>query len=681
MLKLIHCRLVFFSLHFLAQAPVWSMNTEDSKEMPEVVVNAPLPYTAASSQVIRDRDLKLRGIIQPSDIIKVTPGLYTGQHAGGGKANQYFLRGFDADHGTDVAFWLDGMPINNVSHGHGQGYTDLHFIIPELVDRVEVNKGPYFTEYGDFATAGAVQMRTRTDVPENYVYGFGGSFGTYRMLNVLTLPKSEHKPVFAAEVSGQDGPFVHPEGLQRYNLFFRTSFWNKPASDLSLTLMSYGSGWHGSGQIPLREVQAGRLDPFDSIDSTEGGNSQRQSASLLYKARPNGRDEWTTSAYAINYRLALYSNFTFYARDPVNGDQIEQNDQRVTLGAQSAYRIERDALGTTWKTTFGAQTRHDKIHNELNYDIARQRLSQAVNADIRQGSLATYAQEEVVPTSWFRIVAGLRADYYGFDVEDKLNVAPSTATNTSGVKQASIISPKANFIFTPLQNWDIYLNYGEGFHSNDARGIVQAQNAATPLTKARGYEVGSRTRLFERLDLAVALWRLDLDSELVWSGDAGGTEDSGRTKRYGIDAELRYQVLDWLWSDFDITQSKARFVNNAGNGDAVALAPTRTISGGLSAMHSSGLYGSLRCEHIGERPAIEDESLTAEGFTLFDFSSGYRRKNWEFTFYVKNLFNTTWRQAQFANESQSRGEAAPVNDIHFVPGEPRGYYGGVKYYF
>jgi outer membrane receptor protein involved in Fe transport len=647
--------------------------------MMELTVTAPKPQTAASSQVIRDKDLGMRPIIHPTDILKVTPGLYTGQHAGGGKANQYFLRGFDSDHGTDVALWIDGMPVNNVSHAHGQGYADLHFVIPELIEKVEVHKGPYFVEYGDFATAGAVRLNTRRVFTENMASFTGGSYDTYRYLNIVTSKESPLKPTLAAEIYGSDGPFDHPERLKRYNLFLRSSFIETPDSSMSLTLMSYGSGWNGSGQVPLREVEAGRLSRFGSVDPSEGGNSQRHSASLLYMSRPREGEEWNASAYLINYRLSLFSNFTFFANDPVNGDQIEQDDRRVISGFQSSYRMAREALGRTWTTVIGVQGRSDSIETQLNNTVNRRRVSQMADADIREGSLGAYLQEEVSPVSWLRLVGGVRADYYGFDVEDNLQVLPSSGT--TGTAQDYLFSPKGNAIITPQENWDIYLNYGEGFHSNDARGVVQSENAVTPLTKARGYEAGSRVKFFERLDVAIALWRLDLDSEIVWVGDEGTTEARGKTKRYGIDGEIRYRVLDWLWTDFDITQSQARFVSNAGNGDAVALAPTRTISGGLSARHASGFFGSFRAEHIADRPANESETLTAKGFTLFNLTSGFRKGRWEVRLDVPNLFNANWREAQFANESRLSSEPDPVEDIHFVPGAPRTYLGTLRYYF
>jgi outer membrane receptor protein involved in Fe transport len=671
-------RAVSFFLCLAMIGPAFAHN-ETSGVMMEITVLGSKPQTAASSQVMRDRDFQLRSMIHPTDILKVTPGLYTGQHAGGGKANQYFLRGFDADHGTDIALWVDGMPVNNVSHAHGQGYADLHFVIPELIEKVEVHKGPYFVEYGDFATAGAVRLDTRKIFTENMMSFTVGSFDTYRYFNVVTSKESPFKPTLAAEIYSSNGPFDNPERLKRYNLFFRSSFVETSRSSLALTLMSYGSGWNGSGQIPLREVEAGRLDRFGSIDPSEGGNSQRHSASLSYASKPRDGDEWKASAYLIHYRLALFSNFTFFANDPVNGDQIEQDDQRATAGFQSTYRIERDALGKTWATVFGVQARNDSVHTELNNTVNRQRLSQVVDADIREGSLAAYLQEEVTPITWLRLIGGVRADYYGFDVEDHLQVLPAAAT--TGTAQDYIVSPKGNAILTPKENWDIYLNYGEGFHSNDARGVVQVVDPVTPLTKARGYEAGSRVKVWDRWDVAFALWRLDLDNEIVWVGDAGTTEPRGKTKRYGIDGEIRYAVLDGLWADLDITHSKARFVSNAGNGDAVALAPTLTISGGLVVKHPSGFFGSFRVEHLDDRPATEDESLTAEGFTVFNLTSGFSRGSWEVRLDIPNLFNENWREAQFANDSRLVFEPSPVTDIHFVPGAPRSYLGTVRYYF
>jgi outer membrane receptor protein involved in Fe transport len=655
-------------------------------ELREVTARGSRPFTAASSQTIRDRDFALRVMLKPTDLIKVTPGLFTGQHAGGGKANQYFLRGFDIDHGTDLALWVDGMPVNGVSHGHGQGYADLNFIIPELFDRVEVNKGPYFAEYGDFATAGAVRLRTREHFGESSVELSASQFNTFRFLGIYAGKDSIHNPVLAAEVYRDDGPFAHPEDLNRFKLFFRSSLIRTGHSDLSLTLMSYGSDWNGSGQIPLREVESGRLDRFGSIDPSEGGNSQRHSASVALRSAPDERSEFNASAYLIDYRLRLYSNFTFFAADPVNGDQIGQEDRRMVAGFNASYRARRNALGREWTLLAGLDLRSDWIENALDRTKERRSLGRIVEADIRESGLGLYAQEEVSPLDWLRLVGGFRADYFGFDVTDRLQVLSDTAPGfsgqaTSGARSASIFSPKANAIIGPFLRTELYLNYGQGFHSNDARGVVRHPGGVTPLTKAIGYEMGLRNKSIPRVDLAASLWKLDLRSELVWVGDEGISEARGPTERTGVDAEARVRILSWLWADADLTLSRAAYVGNAGNGDAVALAPTTTFAGGLSARHPSGLAGSLRVQHLADRPATEDESLTAEGFTVVDLGLGWRWRNVEADLSLANLFGTEWREAQFANESRLPGEAGPVADIHFVPGTPFQAQGGIKIHY
>jgi outer membrane receptor protein involved in Fe transport len=675
-------KLPLFAALFLGLARAQSQDSGSvTLELPESNVYAPRPFTAASSQTIRDRDFALRVMLKPSDLVKVTPGLFTGQHAGGGKANQYFLRGFDIDHGTDLALWVDGMPVNNVSHGHGQGYADLHFIIPELFDRVEVNKGPYFTEYGDFATAGAVRMRTKEHIRESSAELQAGGYGTYRFLGIYAGADTVMSPVLAAEIYRDDGPFKNPEDLERYNLFFRTNIWRGGASQVDLTLMSYGGDWNGSGQIPLREVEAGRLDRFGSEDPTEGGNSSRHSASLRFRSSAGPRSDFEASAYVISYRLALFSDFTFFAEDPVHGDQIEQEDRRLVAGVNAAYHVQGDLLGLTWNGTAGLDMRNDAIANALSHTEKRRKISKVVDADIEESGLGVYAQEEVSPLPWLRLVGGMRADYFGFDVTDNLQQLSDTVPGTSGVKSSSIFSPKLNAILGPFYKTEFYLNYGQGFHSNDARGVVRSEDPVTPLTKATGYELGLRTALVPRLDLAASLWRLDMRSELVWVGDEGGTEARGPTRRIGYDAEARFQVLPWLWLDADLTQSDAVYTGNAGNGDAVALAPTTTFAGGVSARHRSGLKGSLRVQSIADRPATEDKSLTAEGFTVVDLGLGYRWRNVEADLSIANLFDTEWREAQFANESRLKGEAAPVEDIHFVPGTPFQAQGGVRVYF
>ena len=655
----------------------------DVLEVRSITTLGQRPVTASNSQTVRDRDLSLRMITDPADILKVTPGLFVGQHAGGGKANQYFIRGFDIDHGTDLALWFDGMPINNVSHGHGQGYADFHFIIPELVDQVHVNKGPTDIAYGDLATAGSVNMTTRDHLNENQIYLSGGMFNTQRALAMLTL-KLPLQPLFAMEVYHSDGPYKNPEDMDRFNLFLKTPLIQSRTTSLNLTLMGYGAGWNGSGQIPVRAIENGWLDRYGSEDPSEGGSSQRHSVSLNYVATPNDQDEIRATAYIINYRLSLFSNFTFFAEDSVNGDQINQRDDRVVSGFQATYAHKHDLLGIPATARFGMGARNDLIHTNLDRAVQRSIKSHIVDADVREGSLSGWFMESVTPFKWLYAEAGVRADHFGFNTVDNIN--DTGAASVTGVKDATIYSPKINVVITPFKKTDIYLNYGEGFHSNDARGVTSQTDPARPLTKARGYEVGTRTNLWDRWDLAASLWQLDMDGEFVWVGDGGFTEENGSTRRQGLDFETRLQMLSWLWADFDMTLCTAEFTQNAGNGTAVALAPRRTMAGGFSARHRSGFYGSLRAQSIDTRPADEANTFQAKGFTVVDLAAGYRRGQWEVVANVGNLLNTEWYTAQFENDSRVRQpggtlEPATVTDMHVVPGPPVNIKGGVKLYF
>ncbi|HVO31319.1 MAG TPA: TonB-dependent receptor [bacterium] len=662
-------------------------------------VVADRPRNAASRQDVLDRDFLLRPHPRPADILSVVPGLFVVQHAGGGKANQYFLRGFDADHGTDIAFFLDGVPVNFPTHGHGQGFSDLHFLIPETVERIELYKGPYYASLGDFDTAGAVNLVTHRSLNYNAQSFGGGMFNTYRSLTVISPDAPAWRPFLAAEVYGTDGPFVHPEKLQRFNLFAKVTHDFSDSSWFSLAATSYASGWNASGQIPARAVEEGLISRFGSIDPSEGGSTQRHSLyATFHSTLPDGA-EVDVLGYAISYRFSLFSDFTFFASDPVHGDEINQTDARTVVGTRGSYRFLRMAGDVPFVTTFGYWVRQDLISNGLYHAQNRERLAALVDANVAETSTAFYAEEQVVPTSWMRAVAGLRVDYFDFDVADRLESYATTGDATSGVRKASQLSPKLSLVLTPHPSTELYLNYGRGYHSNDARGVVHEVDPVTPLTRADGYEVGARTRQLDRLDLSAAAFLLDLASELVWDGDTGGTEPSGATRRYGLELTGRLQILTWLYADSDLTLTHAAYVHDAGNGNAVALAPTETFQGGISMRRGDGFYGRLGVFQIADRPATQDGFLTAKGFTRVDATAGVKKKRWAAEVAVENLTNTEWREAQFANVSRLPSETGPADcpkgtradvengafvgceDIHFTPGNPINVQGTVSLFF
>jgi outer membrane receptor protein involved in Fe transport len=660
---------------------------------PEVVVHGERAEREAASRVhVGHRELTLRPRLRPADILESVPGLFAVQHAGGGKANQYFLRGFDADHGTDLALFVDGVPVNMVSHGHGQGFADLHFLIPELVVGLDGFKGPYYAAFGNFATAGAVNLRLAETFRESHAQFTAGQYGILRGLVVESPDLGDKwRTVLAAEIFQNDGPFRRPEDLTRFNLFGRVTHDLGPRSKASLTFMSYGSKWNASGQIPARAVcgegeptapppeSFGRpcIDHFGFVDPSEGGATQRHlmSASLSTSAVDT---DLTAMAYLLKYTLALHSNFTFFRDDPARGDAIEQNDDRLVGGFDVRVRKHFHYRGAKFTTTGGLQTRFDAIDNALRHDQARVRLEDRVLGRIGETALGVFVEENVVLGRHLRFVAGARADRIDVNVDDRLNGAGS------GIQGSTRLSPKWMAVVSPVSQVDLFVDYGRGFHSNDARGAVQRMAPARLITPAIGYEIGTEIRPLPDLAVTAAGFLLDLASELVWSGDAGTTEPAGATRRYGLELGGRYRLGNWLFADVDAAFTHAAFRVNAGNGQAVALAPRRTLTAGIAVRPSLGAFtpfGAVRIKAIADRPAIEDESLVARGFTIVNLGAGIRIRNLEIAADVENLLDTSWREVNFATESRLPYEPVPVTGIHYSPGWPRTAMGRVAVYW
>jgi TonB family protein len=629
------------------------------------LVLARRPLSAASSFSVQDRDFALRPVGSVQDILRVTPGLVMVQHSGGGKANQYFLRGFDADHGTDLSLNVDGIPINMPSHAHGQGFADTNFIIPETVERIEITKGPYFADQGDFATAGHVNLVTRDDFEHSSIgLGLGGSPGhgqpDYRALLIASPRFADSiKATFAAELGQQNGPFDNPEGWNKYKLFNKVTFRVTPTSTLTVGEASYVGDWHGSGQVPARAVEQGPASRFGSIDPNEGGDTARHQLFVGYKLRPSENSTIDALAYAGTYRFDLYSNFTLYLVDPVNGDEIEQIDRRTFYGGQASYRVASTLAGVRLDTTMGAQVRSDDVHEELWHTHARAQLSQTRGDDVHESLVGAYVNEEVTPVRWLRVDAGVRSDFLGFSVDNRM-LADSTQAPASGVGGAQQLSPKASAVATavdqPGAQLEAYANFGEGYHTNDVRGAFSSP-PVTPITRAVGEEVGARGRFWGRWDLAAALWRLTLDNETTWDGDNGTTSVSDPTLRYGLELETRYEITPWLAADGDVTLTHSQFSTDRENGGGLALAPRQTWSAGLSARHALGpgvARGGVRFYGIGDRPASDDGVVVAPGFTQVDLHLGYRHRRFDIAVDALNVLDGDFRSAQFDTISRLR---------------------------
>ncbi len=629
---------------------------------------ADLVVTASQDRPVNtlsQADIKLRPVNTSQDILRMVPGLFIGQHAGGGKAEQIFLRGFDIDHGTDINIEVDGMPVNMVSHAHGQGYADLHFLMPELINVVDFDKGPYFADKGDLNTAGYVSFQTKTKLDRNFVKAEGGSFGFGRLaagVNVLQTSKSN--AYIASEYFRTDSYFQNSQKFHRFNLQARFNSQVSTTTKLQMGFSAFDSKWDASGQIPDRAVADGSISRFGSIDNTEGGNTGRFNlfANTIHQFRNGSTLE--NQLYASKYDFSLFSNFTFYLNDPVNGDQIHQQEGRWIYGYKSSFATSGQLFGKDLKTEIGGGLRYDVISDiALSHTVKRAFLNDVKRGDIRQANLNAYWSETLALTNKLSINAALRFDYLNFSYFDKLS---STQPNAVG---KPIVNPKLNLNYQFNQKINLFARGGTGFHSNDTR-VVVAQSGKEVLPKAYGLDIGADMKLLPNLFVHTALWQLDLDQEFVYVGDEGVIEPSGKTTRQGIDLSVRYQFNSWLFADVDLNFTKPRSKEAAEGENYIPLAPLATSVGGLSFQRKDGFNGSLRYRYMGDRPAIEDNSVVAKGYFVADAILNYTKPGYSIGLSVENIFNEDWKETQFNTESRLINEALPVSEIHFTPGTP-----------
>jgi outer membrane cobalamin receptor len=620
-----------------------------------------------SFHTISKIDLNLQPVRSAQDILRTVPGLFIGQHQGGGKSEQIFLRGFDIDHGTDINLTVDGMPVNMVSHAHGQGYADLHFLIPELTGSVDYGKGPYYAPHGNMGTAGYVSMNTLNSLDKSTVKIEGGQFNTIRGLAMIDLlPAALRNRGTNAYVAGEflysDGPFDVPQHFNRFNIFgkFNTKIGN---SRLSLSASTLNSDWDASGQVPERAVKDGSIGRFGYIDSTEGGYTSRTNVNAKLSTYFRN-SSWENQVYYSYYNFNLHSNFTFFLNDPVNGDQIRQREGRNILGYHSRFNTRASHGKWNIESNYGIgfrfdQTRNSELSNTTNRNTV---LDYTQLGDIREINSFGYAEKNFSQGNWL-INAGLRLDHFSFNYRDKLS------TDQLPRQSKWIVSPKLNVQYTFNERTQLYAKAGKGFHSNDAR-VVVFNGGKQILPAAYGADLGILLKPTRRLLINAAAWWLYLQQEFVYVGDEGVVEPSGKTRRIGIDLSARYQVTKWLFADANINLARPRSIEEQKGNDYIPLAPTLTSTGGISWQMSNGLNGSLRYRYMKDRAANEDKSVIAKGYTVADLSFNYTKKKYEVGIAIENLFDTEWNETQFDTESRLRNEAAPVSEIHFTPGVP-----------
>ncbi len=643
----------------LAQGPV---------DLKEITISSGIGNNN-SFHTISSIDLNLHPLNSSQDLMRLVPGLFLGQHHGGGIAEHIFFRGFDADHGTDVNVSVDEMPLNLVSQIHGQGFSDLHFLIPELMTTYEFGKGPYYAEHGDFTTAGYVAFQTLNVINKSVVKIEGGLFNTGRIMTMLNLLSNAAKlkgesAYIAGEAAYTDGPFVFAQHFSRINLFGKYNVNVSPTSKLTVTLSTFKSKWRSSGEIPERAVDEGLVSRFGYIDSLQGGNTSRTNVIARISTTISDNTYLQNQFYYSRYYFNHHYDDTFFANDSINGDMLRQKETRDLFGYNG--RLSHRAYlknGATFSSLAGLGWQYNRIYNsELSHITGQGKLLQYLqygNAD--EMTTNAYVDESFNKGKWL-LNAGARLDYFYFNYIDKIN--PQLPSKTK-----SIVSPKLNIEYTFNSRIQAYIKLGKGFHSNDAKVVIFNQGREI-LPAAYGSDIGINWKPMPHLFINAALWYLYLQQEFVYNGDDGTISPGDETRRQGIDFSARYQFTKWLFANVDMNVSKARDIQAAKGNNYLPLAVPASSTGGLDFKFKNGLNGGLSYRYMADRPANEDNSLIAKGYFVTDLTVNYTKKNYEAGLEIQNLLNTKWREEQFEAVSRLKNEPSPIDDINFTAGTP-----------
>ena len=631
---------------------------------------------SANTGVVTQQQLEARTVYRPGETLEAVPGLIVSQHSGEGKANQFYLRGFNLDHGTDLRTTVDGMLVNQRSHAHGQGWTDLNFMIPELVNRLEYRKGPYYAPEGDFASAGTASVVYANKLDQGIASIGIGQNGFRRTLLANSTPVGDASLLYALELFHNDGPFSNRDDYRKINGVLRYGQGNE-ANGFNVTAMAYHGKWNATDQIPKRAVDSGQTGRFDAIDPTDGGMAHRYSLSSAWH-QTTAAGSTNVNAYVIHNQLDLYSNFSYFLDDPVNGDQFNQRDRRTTTGLNASHTLPTPLFGRESETTIGVQLQNDNISNGLFSTAARERLSTTREDRIAESSAGVYVENSTKWAEKFRTVAGIREDFYRFKVNSD-NSANSGKTNDS------IASPKLSLIFGPWAKTEYYFNVGSGFHSNDARGTtitVDPRNTTIAadrvpgLVRSKGIEVGARTEIIPGLQSSLSVYRLNFDSELLFVGDAGNTEASRPSRRVGIEFNNYYKPTKWLTIDADVAFARARFQDTDPIGNRIPGAVEGVASVALAVDNIGPYFGALQLRYFGPRPLTEDNSVRSNSSTTLNGRIGYKIN--PKTRIVLEGYNLSNRQVSaidyyYPSRLASEPAGSSTADIHFHPIESRSF--------
>ncbi|WP_449377421.1 TonB-dependent receptor [Bradyrhizobium sp. UFLA05-112] len=624
----------------------------------------------ASETTVSGDDLRARPVTRQGELLEAVPGLIVTQHSGEGKANQYFLRGHNLDHGTDLAIYVDDVPVNMRTHAHGQGYADLNWLIPETVAAMDVRKGPYFADEGDFSSVGSVHIGLIDRTVKGLAQMTAGSFGYRRFLGMDSVKLGDGSLLIAGEAGTYNGPWDNPDDMRKLNGLMRYSE-GTATEGVSITGMAYVNKWNSTDQVPQRAITSGLLDRFGSEDPSDGGNTNRFALSARV-AQSDDVGSWKANAYVVKSELDLFNNFTYVLSDQTFGDQFHQHDDRLMAGANVARTLNGSFAGLPIETTIGLQSRYDAIELALMRTFQRDFLSNIRSDKVGEGSVGVYAESTVRWTSWLRTTAGWRGDYYAADVTSLYDA------NNSGRTSAAIGSPKFRMVLGPFNKTEFFLGAGYGMHSNDARGATTTEDPSDPGTKlspspllvrTKGAEVGVRSRILPDLDTSLSVFILDQDSEILFSGDAGDTSASRASRRYGFEWTNHYRPRSWIDLDADLAMTHARFrgydseqattyaslagfpeaqIGNA-PGNYIPNAPAMVASAGITFGEKTGWFGGVRWRYLASSPLTEDNAFRSQPTSIVNARLGYRTtEGWRIQLEVLNLFNTKANQITYA---------------------------------
>lgn len=664
------------SLSFIQATAAHPIEPEDEMLVFGRGINLLGQARSGSEGLVGYSDFDYRPFSRVGELVEVIPGLVATQHSGSGKSNQYYLRGFNLDHGTDFAAFIDGAPINFRTHGHGQGYLDLNFLIPELIETVSFRKGPYFSDVGDFTAAATAAFKTYDELPESVASATIGEAGFRRGLVAASFDGLGGVFTAAAETVFTDSPYVLDEELEKYNGLLKYAG-KAGERRWSVSLSAYDSSWTSTDQVPLRAIVSGQIDRLGFIDPDLGGETTRLALNAQYST-----SKTQLSAYAMYYELSLFSNFTYFAADPVNGDEFEQRDERVVFGGSGHRDFDISLFGDDASVRIGGDIRYDDIFDLGLFQTAgRQRLITIRNDNVREFSLGGFAELNVALTDQLRLSVGVRGDVYRYDVDANLD-------ENSGDGNDGIITPTANLAWRATDQLEFYASYGQGFHSNDVRGaattidpVTRIQTDQVPvLVRAEGAELGLRFA-DDQFNVTLAGFWLELDSELVFVGDAGTTEPNDGSRRFGVEFSGFWRPTDWITFDISAAYTDARFKGMPSGEDRIPQAVETVIGGGVLVGPIRDVTLSARLRHFGEAPLIEDGSVTSDPTTVVNLGAYYDLGPLRFGLDILNVFDSKDADITYFFESQLPGETAPVEDIHLHPIEPRQVRGSIRIHF